>query len=433
MALQGTLRDFSLADILQLIGLQRKTGILRISGNEDTVSVFFEKGKIVGAESEKKRMEDRLGNVLLKTDKLTQNQLNRILALQRETGRRIGDLLIQEEILSSDDLGRALVLQVTQIIYRLFRWSKGEFRFAQTTAVETERNSFHPIAVDSILMEGMRILDEWPLIERRVRSFQMVLVPTEPDREIRAEEASGSFIDESELDDALGDIGGEQEPEEPQETATGLPEVVTVSANELRVYVLLDGRRSVQEIIDRSDLGDFETCKALFGLMETDLIGEVEAVQDRPSQSPVYREFLDRTLTAAAALLGSALLLAGSWHHLQTFPGAALAPYGAITETVETLRLSASQSRLARLEFGVRLFALHSSKYPETLGDLAAMGLIVPAELEDPWGRPYDYILTRRSYQIRGADGSGNHRPELILTGRIESQPTSPSAFSSLR
>ena len=433
MALQGTLRDFSLADILQLIGLQRKTGILRLSGSEDTVSVLFEAGRIVGAESEKKRMEDRLGTVLLKTNKLTHAQLNRILTLQRETGRLMGDLLIQEEILSGDDLGRALVLQVTQIIYRLFRWSQGEFRFAQTAAVEYQRNRFHPIPVDSILMEGMRILDEWPLIERRVRSFQMVLLPTDPEREIRAEDARGSLMDESELDAVLDGIGDPQGPEESPGAATSTPEVVTVSTKELRVYRLLDGRRSVQEIIDRSDLGEFETCKALFGLMETDLIAEAKTLQERPSNAPAHREFLDRAMTAAAALLGSALLLAGAWHHLQAFPGTPLAPYGGITETRETLRLSASQSRLARLEFAVRLFALHTFRYPETLEDLAVMGLVVPVELEDPWGRPYDYILTRRSYQIRGADGSGNHRPELILTGSIESPPASPVALSSLR
>ena len=41
MALEGTLRDFSLADIFQLIGLQRKTGVLTLKAPEDTVTVSF--------------------------------------------------------------------------------------------------------------------------------------------------------------------------------------------------------------------------------------------------------------------------------------------------------------------------------------------------------------------------------------------------------
>ncbi|MFQ5768578.1 MAG: DUF4388 domain-containing protein, partial [Acidobacteriota bacterium] len=42
MALEGTLRDFSLADIFQLIGLQRKTGLLTLKGPDDTVTIPFE-------------------------------------------------------------------------------------------------------------------------------------------------------------------------------------------------------------------------------------------------------------------------------------------------------------------------------------------------------------------------------------------------------
>ena len=39
MALEGTLRDFSLADIFQLIGLQRKTGVLTLKGGGEVVTV----------------------------------------------------------------------------------------------------------------------------------------------------------------------------------------------------------------------------------------------------------------------------------------------------------------------------------------------------------------------------------------------------------
>ena len=56
------------------------------------------------------------------------------------------------------------------------------------------------------------------------------------------------------------------------------------------------------------------------------------------------------------------------------------------------------------------------------------MGLVNAQDLQDPWGRTYDYILTRRSYQIRGADGNGEQRPELLLTGRLEEHSaTSPN------
>src|ERR1043166_9921589 len=79
MALEGTLRDFSLADIFQLIGLQRKTGVLTLRGKDDTVTVTFLDGKVVAADSLNRRLETRLGSVLMKSGLLTQDQLNRAL------------------------------------------------------------------------------------------------------------------------------------------------------------------------------------------------------------------------------------------------------------------------------------------------------------------------------------------------------------------
>ena len=57
MALAGTLKDFSLADIFQLIALQKKTGYLTLRNETDVVTVTFLEGSVVGAESLNKRIE----------------------------------------------------------------------------------------------------------------------------------------------------------------------------------------------------------------------------------------------------------------------------------------------------------------------------------------------------------------------------------------
>jgi len=47
MALQGTLKDFGIADILQLIGQQQKTGTLHLKSKDQDVQVGFKDGSIV--------------------------------------------------------------------------------------------------------------------------------------------------------------------------------------------------------------------------------------------------------------------------------------------------------------------------------------------------------------------------------------------------
>src|ERR1700755_3519546 len=126
MALEGTLKDFSLADIFQLIGLQRKTGVLTLRGKDDTVTVTFLDGKVVGADSLNRRLENRLGTVLIKTGTLTQDQLSRTLEIQRETLPPLGFILTHYGIISAESLRAAIQLQILQILYRLFRWKDGD-------------------------------------------------------------------------------------------------------------------------------------------------------------------------------------------------------------------------------------------------------------------------------------------------------------------
>ena len=52
MALEGTLKDFALPDILQLIGLQKKTGTLLLRDETDEVTITFKDGSLVSADSD---------------------------------------------------------------------------------------------------------------------------------------------------------------------------------------------------------------------------------------------------------------------------------------------------------------------------------------------------------------------------------------------
>src|ERR1700737_4453915 len=200
MALEGTLRDFSLADIFQLIGLQRKTGVLTLRTKDDTVTVTFLDGKVVGADSLSHRLENRLGHVLIKSGLLSVEQLGRALEIQKETLQRLGFILTHYGIISPDALRQAIQLQILQIIYRLFRWKDGDYHFSQETTIEYDRDNVAPITAESILMEGARMIDEWPIIEKRVRSSDMVFRKKPMDQD-NIVVVTGDEADEADFDD----------------------------------------------------------------------------------------------------------------------------------------------------------------------------------------------------------------------------------------
>src|SRR5262249_32749695 len=127
MALHGTLEDFSLADIFQLVGIQRKTGILTLKNSHETITIFFHNGMIIGADTSPKKLEDRLGKVLVKTGLISVDQLKEALDYQQKTLQKIGFILVDQRYLTREQLKEALQIQVVQMIYRLFRWNSGEY------------------------------------------------------------------------------------------------------------------------------------------------------------------------------------------------------------------------------------------------------------------------------------------------------------------
>jgi hypothetical protein len=59
---------------------------------------------------------------------------------------------------------------VSQIVYRLFRWRAGKYQFAPMDHMEYDNEHFRPLSAETILMEGARMIDEWPILERRIKS-----------------------------------------------------------------------------------------------------------------------------------------------------------------------------------------------------------------------------------------------------------------------
>ncbi|MGQ0504637.1 MAG: DUF4388 domain-containing protein, partial [Myxococcaceae bacterium] len=75
MALQGTLKDFGIADILQLIGQQQKNGVLHLRSKDQEVHIGFKEGNIIKAESVTRKKKELLGNMLVRAELITDQQL----------------------------------------------------------------------------------------------------------------------------------------------------------------------------------------------------------------------------------------------------------------------------------------------------------------------------------------------------------------------
>ena len=175
MALEGSLRDFDLFSLFNMIKIQGKNGTLVLSQGQEFVKVFFENGEIVGCDSNQVRMEDRLGTMLVRLGRLTGEELLGMVQVQRQTLKRMGTLLLESGKVTASDLQDALFNQATSILHRTFRWVEGDYRFDSMLPPDLDRDHFVPIPVDTVLMEAARIQDEWPEVERRLPGMDVPL------------------------------------------------------------------------------------------------------------------------------------------------------------------------------------------------------------------------------------------------------------------
>ncbi|HKQ61036.1 MAG TPA: DUF4388 domain-containing protein [Candidatus Polarisedimenticolaceae bacterium] len=390
MSLHGSLRDFGLADILQLIGIQRKTGVLTFETAEDTVSVRFVGGQVVGADTRHRSFEDRLGAVLVRTGKLTDAQLQHALRVQKTSLQRLGRVLLAERLISEQELVDALRVQTLQIVYRLFRWREGTFNFRSAEDVDYDPKHFTPIGAETILMEGARMLDEWPIIERRIRSNQMVLRRT----------AAAATL--------LGD-GGDPLAAAADESRRS---AISLSAEEREVLDLVEAESTVEELCDRSTLGEFETCRILSELFTRNLLEEVR----RPivgQDLPAATDLLGR-LARGLVYAGLAAAVAASLATLRANP---LTPWAILArdDATERLRRHACEARLERLEQAIQVFYLDAGSFPASLELLARNGYVPVGELRDPWGQPFAYELSAGGYRLASRGRDGQIRPERSI------------------
>jgi transcription initiation factor IIE alpha subunit len=402
MALEGNVRDFSISDIFQLIGLQRKTGVLTLRNKDDTVTITFLDGRVVNADSEKYRLESRLGKVLLKRGSITEEKLGQALKIQKETLQRLGYVMVKNGLISNEELKKALTQQILEIVYRIFRWREGEYHFSQETSVEYDRESIIPITSESILMEGAQMLDEWPIIERQVKSSAQVFEKTSHRQAVQVSEDEEFDFEE-----------GKGAPRPHGDEAIKLSQMVH------DVYHLVDGQSSLAEIVERSRYNEFQVSKALYELVTRGLAQEKREETERPAAAPAAVEIAPPPVPMKSAWLPLAfILLVFLGANVFRFKNPANAITSLLTKRnlVDTLQYTSSFLSVRRVDEAIQTHYLTLGVYPANLQGLVSQGFVAEKELTDPWGHSYLYYKQEKNYYLIGFNKDGSQQLELIFT-----------------
>ncbi|MBI5102681.1 MAG: DUF4388 domain-containing protein [Nitrospirae bacterium] len=342
MALEGSLSDFGLADILQLIYFQRKTGVLGLSGKMDSVRLTFIDGNITGAESKRKTDDNRLGKILVKKGLIKDTDLQAVLDEKKKTGLKLGAALTSGGLVSREIVTEILKSQVTDLVINLFSWKQGTYEFS-AQGVPQEQDLPFSLDTQHILMEGLRIVDEWSVIRERLS----------PDAVFRR---------------MSQDTDG-------------------LSEEEKEILAHVDVENDVSSIIDLSGKDSFEVSKTLLGLADKGVIESIESLKavTTPAETPetgpgrdIYKYLTPLAVVVSLLLSVFSVYMMSSGDVLKTYRTALV---------IEQLR--------ARIE----TYKIVNSTYPKAL-DAVSPG-------KDLWGRPFIYSADGLSYTVSSAGPDG--------------------------
>ena len=211
--LEGNLACFEVPDLLTFLNLGRRTGALVMERPDYETKIYLREGRPVFATSTAEQL--RFGALLVKMGKVSEGTMEGIAG--KLGGARVGQALLHEKILSEEELAILLKVQISEVIFDTFEWHDGAFTFYDkipppATAVTLDMD------VQNLIIEGVRRIDD-------------------------RERVSAAFPDKTLVVEAVGN------PQRVRQSVTLMPE-------EWQVYFVVDGRRSIAEILRLVGNGD---------------------------------------------------------------------------------------------------------------------------------------------------------------------------------
>ncbi|MCC7203299.1 MAG: DUF4388 domain-containing protein [Nitrospirae bacterium] len=364
MSLEGSIKEFGLAEILQLISMQKKSGVVSISHKSESTKLHFDNGQLVFATAISGGETKRLGEILKSAGKMTEDQVAESLRKQEITKERIGNVFVSSGHVSTDEVKEALQQQLMEVIFHVLRWKDGYYKFT-ACEIDYDREFQITVQTDFILMEGSRMVDEWGLIEARIPSSNIVFSQTE-----RGAEIEHLFS--------------------------------RLSPDEITVYNLVDGSRDITDILNVAEMPQFPLYRIMLTLLMSGLITQRSLKKDiiyennqAPDDAPAATDITPEENTGSSIRLKYAFQIAALIFILifilLLFPAGKMAGMNELTGVSDFLRNQETMTRLQYLKRAIGYYYLDNGSSPESLSILISQNYLEAGIIYDAWGNKFIY------------------------------------------
>lgn len=174
--LSGNLKDMNFSSLFQLLQLSEKRGILLLENTYKKAEMIINKKFILQASSP----DDILfGEYLVTNGHLTEEELTEAIQIQKITQQRLGEIIAgqQKDRLRSIDMKSVLNRYLREVIYRIMKWTVGEFYFTETDEafIRKVQDPNVQMNISFLILENGQRAEEWKTLTANIASLESTL------------------------------------------------------------------------------------------------------------------------------------------------------------------------------------------------------------------------------------------------------------------
>lgn len=193
MALEGQLSDFNLAEILQLIASQGKSGFLRLEAHRDMVFIFA-KGELISTRDRRDDTRDPFESFLRAYGFFTEAQWKHVEFIRKNSSLDLTEILVSETLMEEEDLVQALKSLAQEMTYMGMKLRRGHYHFNATKESPPGVRGRYKLDVQGLLMESARRMDEETRLAEALPSQALTFGPGEKSIPAEALSPTGRHI-----------------------------------------------------------------------------------------------------------------------------------------------------------------------------------------------------------------------------------------------
>jgi hypothetical protein len=159
VALEGDISAIAIENVFQLFDFAALTGKLDIHSTSNSGTFYFRKGVLIHGLLQINHR--KIGQILLDSQVITEQQLQECLLLHEQAGtrRKFGQILLDKGYIKPDWLNTSLLRQVKEAFFEALSWQKGTFKFYLDQLPASDVAQLHA-RIDHLLLEGMVQIDQ---------------------------------------------------------------------------------------------------------------------------------------------------------------------------------------------------------------------------------------------------------------------------------